>query len=146
MTRRRSALLVGSVALLALVAGVTWQTQLRRPEPRLTDVGPRVVSNQTAQPLALYGNHLRRGMKLRLGPPFDRTVQVTVVDEGHAYARLPADLTLPSETAQVTAALSVEGQRERSEVGLTVVNDAAFADWTQLVRAGDVLRAASSTT
>ena len=42
--------------------------------------------------------------------------------------------------------LSVEGQRQRSEVGLTVVNDAAFADWTQLVRAGDLLWAASSTT
>ena len=124
MTRRRSALLGGSFALLALVTGVAWQTRLRRPDPHLIDVGPRVVSNQTAQPLALYGSNFRRGMKLRLEKPFDRTVAVTVVDEGHAYARIPADLTLPAETAQVTAALSVEGQRGRSEVGLTVVNDA----------------------
>jgi DNA-binding beta-propeller fold protein YncE len=139
-------LLGGSFALLALVTGVAWQTRLRRPDPHLIDVGPRVVSNQTAQPLALYGSNFRRGMKLRLEKPFDRTVAVTVVDEGHAYARIPADLTLPAETAQVTAALSVEGQRGRSEVGLTVVNDAGFADWTQLVRAGDVLWAASATT
>jgi len=143
---RRSALLGGSFALLALVAGVAWQTQLRRPEPRLIDVGPRMVSNQTAQPLSLQGANLRRGMKLRVGHPFDRTVPLTVVDETHAYARLPGDLTLPAETAQVTVALSVEGQRGRSEAGLTVVNDAGFADWTQLVRAGDELWAASATT
>ena len=85
-------------------------------------------------------------MRLRVGQPFDRTVPLTVLDESHAYARLPGDLTLPAETAQVTVALSVEGQRARSEVGLTVVNDAGFADWTQLVRAGDLLWAASSTT
>lgn len=146
MSRRRSALLGGSFALLALVGGLAWQTQLRRPPPHLTDVGPRVVSNQTTQPLSIYGENLRPGMTLRLAAPFERTVPLTVVDPGHAHARLPADLTLPPQTVQVTAVLSVEGQRARSEVGLTVVNDAAFADWTQLVRAGDVLWAASSTT
>ena len=77
MSRRRSVLLGGSFALLALVTGVAWQTHLRRPEPHLTEVGPRVVSNQTAQPISLYGTHFRRGMKLRLGPPFDRTLPVT---------------------------------------------------------------------
>jgi len=146
VSRRRSALLAGSFALLALVAGVAWQTGLRRPEPRLLDVGPRLVSNQTTQPLSVLGTNLRRGMKLRVGAPFDRTVPLTVVDAMHAYARLPGDLTLPAETVQVTVSLSVEGQRARSEVGLTVVNDGAFADWTQLVRAGDVLWAASTTT
>ena len=146
MSRRRSALLAGSFALLALVAGIVWQIQLRRPEGRLTDVGPRVVSNQTAQPVSLYGENLRRGMKLRLSAPFDRTVPMTVVDARHAYARLPADLALPAETPQVTAVLSVEGQRSRSGVGLTVVNDAGFADYTLLVRAGDVLWASSPTT
>ncbi|HUM12303.1 MAG TPA: MtsA protein [Myxococcaceae bacterium] len=146
MSPRRSALLGGSFALLALVGGLAWQTQLRRPAPRLTDVGPRVVSNQTTQPLSIYGENLRRGMTLRLAAPFERTVPLTVVDSGHAHARLPADLTLPPETVQVTAVLSVAGQRATSEVGLTVVNDAAFADWTQLVRAGEVLWAASSTT
>jgi hypothetical protein len=48
-----------SFALLALVAGVAWQTGLRRPEPRLVDVGPRIVSNQTAQPLSLQGANFR---------------------------------------------------------------------------------------
>ena len=146
MSRRRSALLAGGFALLALGAGIVWQVQLRRPEGRLTDVGPRVVSNQTAQPVSLYGENLRRGMKLRLSAPFDRTVPMTVVDARHAYARLPADLSLPAETAQVTAVLSVEGQRSRSGVGLTVVNDAGFADYTLLVRAGDALWAGSQTT
>ena len=146
MSRRRSALLAVSFALLALVAGVAWQTGLRRPEPRLVDVGPRIVSNQTAQPLSLQGANFRRGMRLRVGPPFERTVPIAVVDTTHAYARLPADLTLPPETPQVTVALSVEGQRAPPEAGLTVVNDAGFADWTQLVRAGDLLWAASATT
>jgi len=146
VSRRRSALLAGSFALLALVAGVAWQSGLQRPEPSLLDVGPRMVSNQTTQPLSLLGANLRRGMRLRLGKPFDHSVPLTVVDARHAYARLPGDLTLPEETVQVTVSLSVEGQRARSEVGLTVVNDAAFADWTLLVRAGDVLWAASPTT
>ena len=66
------------MALLALVTGVAWQTQLHRPEGRLVDVGPRVLSNQTAQSISLYGESLRPGMKLRLGAPFDRTVPVTV--------------------------------------------------------------------
>ena len=146
MRRRRSALLAGSFALLAVVGGIAWQTKLRRPAGRLTGVGPRVVSNQTSQPVSLYGENLRRGMKLRLSEPFDRAVPMTVVDARHAYARLPSDLTLPVGTAQVTAALSIDGQRTRSEVGLTVVNDAAFADYTLLVRSGDVLWAASTTT
>jgi hypothetical protein len=50
-------------------------------------------------------------MRLRVGPPFERTVPMAVVDTTHAYARLPADLALPPETPQVTVALSVEGQR-----------------------------------
>jgi hypothetical protein len=146
VSHRRSALLAGSFALLALGAGVAWQARLRRPEGRLTDVGPRVVSNQTTQPVSLYGENLRPGMKLRLSAPFDRTVPMTVVDGRHAYARLPADLTLPAGTAQVTGVLSLEGQRTRSEVGLTVVNDAAFADYTVLARSEDLLWAASPTT
>lgn len=139
-------MLAGSFALLALVGGIVWQTRLRRPEGRLTEVGPRVVSNQTSQPISLYGENLRPGMKLRLSAPFERTVPMTVADGRHAYARLPADLTLGQETAQVTTVLSIDGQRTRSEVGLTVVNDVAFADYTLLVRAGEVLWAASSTT
>ncbi|HTS82381.1 MAG TPA: MtsA protein [Myxococcaceae bacterium] len=131
---------------MALAGGVLWQTLLRRPEGRFTDVGPRMVSNQTTQPISLLGENLRRGMRLRIGPPFDRTVPLAVEDARHAHARLPADLVLPAATAQVTAALSVEGQRARSEVGLTVVNDAAFADYTLLVRAGEALWAASTTT
>ena len=146
MRRRHSAFLAGGFALLAVVGGIAWQTKLRRPEGRLTGVGPRMVSNQTSQPVSLYGENLRRGMKLRLSEPFDRAVPMTVVDARHAYARLPSDLTLPVGTAQVTAALSIDGQRTRSEVGLTVVNDAAFADYTLLVRSGDVLWAASTTT
>ncbi|MGZ6078743.1 MAG: MtsA protein [Myxococcaceae bacterium] len=146
MVRLRSAWLAGSVALLALGVGVAWQRQLHCPEGRLIDVGPRVVSNQTAQPISLYGENLRAEMKLRLAAPFDRTVPITVVDARHAYARLPADLTLQPETAQVTTVLAIEGQRTRSEVGLTVVNDAGFADYTLLVRAGDMLWAASPTT
>ena len=59
-------------------------------------MGPRVVSNQTAQPLSLYGTDFRPGMKLRLGPPFERTLPLTVLDPQHAHARLPADSDPPA--------------------------------------------------
>ena len=143
---RTSVVLVCSVAFLALVVGLAWQTQIRRPEGRLLEVGPRVVSNQTAQPLALYGENLRPGMRLSLSAPLARTVPMTVVDPRHAYARLPADLPIDPAVAQVSVVLSVEGQRTRSEVSLALVNDAAFADYTLLVRSGDLLWAASTTT
>src|SRR5262249_24502887 len=126
--------------------GVLWQHQHRGPPARLLDVGPRMVSNQTSQPLQLLGENLRPGLKLHLSAPFSRTVPMTVVDARHAYARIPADLTIAPDTVQVSTVLSVEGEAAPSEVSLTVVNDAAYPDYSLLVGAGDLLWAASTPT
>jgi hypothetical protein len=109
--RRRSALLAGGFGLAALAAGIGWQFRQRAPEARLLDVGPRLVSNQTSQPLALVGENLRPGMRLRLSAPFARTLPMTVLDGRHAYARLPADLRIAADAVQVNTVLSVDGQR-----------------------------------
>jgi len=122
---------------LALGLGV-----LRRPAgplPRVRDVGPRLVSNQTSQPLALYGQDFQRGMTLVLGAPLPRELPLTVLDDGHAYARLPAELLLPPERvqAEVPVAVRTADGRLSAPVTLTVVNDAAFQDLTTLAQSED---------
>src|SRR4051812_12016870 len=67
--------------------------------PTLLSVGPRLISNQTSQPLTLNGEHFAQGMVLVL--PNQRELQVTVLDEHHGYTRLPADAELPQDV-QVT--------------------------------------------
>lgn len=112
---------------------------------KLADLGPRLVSNQTSQPLALYGDGFAPGMTLRLGPPFSREVPLAVLDPRHAYARLPDDLQLPADTVQTVVDVAV-GRSESKR--LTVVNDAAFVDLTALAPSPDgrLLFAASAPT
>ncbi|WP_368669019.1 YncE family protein, partial [Corallococcus sp. CA053C] len=108
--------------------------------PLLQAVGPRLTSNQTSQPLSLYGEGLVPGLRLVLGAPFARELPLTVVDARHAYARLPADLALPAGTAQVDVQLSLAastGPRPAGTARLTVVNDAAFPDLTSVALAPD---------
>ncbi|MBE4747602.1 MtsA protein [Corallococcus sp. ZKHCc1 1396] len=110
------------------------------PRPILRAVGPKLTSNQTSQPLSLYGEALVPGLRLVLGAPFSREVPLTVVDAGHAYARLPADLALPMGTFQADVQLSLAastGPRPTGTARLTVVNDAAFPDLTALALAPD---------
>jgi hypothetical protein len=119
------------IVLLAFVTlALAW---LWWSEPRLRDLGPRMVSNQTAQPLALVGEHFLEGMRVHLGAPFSRELVATVLDAHHAYVRLPADLQLPAanDSAEVTVAIG------RSHAALTLVNDAAFVDLTDLSLAPD---------
>ena len=146
MNYRPSALLAGGFALLAVAGGVLWQHQHSRPPSRLLDVGPRMVSNQTSQPLQLVGENLRAGLKLHLSAPFSRTVPMTVVDARHAYARIPAGLTIAPDTVQVSTVLSLEGSTAPSDVSLTVINDAAYPDFALMVGAGEVLWATSTPT
>jgi DNA-binding beta-propeller fold protein YncE len=140
MTRRRSGLfLAAGVAAAALVAGEAFFF-FRGPDPVLRDVGPRQVSNQTSQPLALVGEHFYPGMTLALGAPFQRTLPVTVLDAHHAYARLPADLTLPAATVQVAVPLRLSRALAAPPVTLLVVNDQGFPDLTSLAATPDGAR------
>ena len=144
------ALGAGIVALPSLSRRGNPDSMESRPGPVLRDVGPRLVSNQTSQPLALYGSGFAAGLRVALGPPFSRELPATVVDATHAYTRLPPDLTLPPEQAQAQVTVSVraaDGSTSAS-VALTVINDASFPDLTALARSEDgrFLFAASPTT
>ncbi|TSC33724.1 MtsA protein [Corallococcus sp. Z5C101001] len=110
------------------------------PRPILQAVGPKLTSNQTSQPLSLYGEALVPGLRLVLGAPFSREVPLTVVDPRHAYARLPADLSLPPGVFQTDVQLSLAasaGPRPTGATRLTVVNDAAFPDLMAMALAPD---------
>jgi hypothetical protein len=113
-----------------------------------------VVSNQTSQPLALYGQRFEEGMRLRLGPPFDRELSTTVLDVNHAFARLPADLDIPPARSQQTITLSLIGSSTPSTgpgistVTAMIVNDSHFPDLIALTLShdGKMAFAASLTT
>lgn len=122
---------VAVVALRPREAQAPRAVEPAQPGARLLSVGPRLTSNQTSQPLAVYGERLEPGMRLVLGPPLSLELPLKVVDAGHAYTRLPAGLELPVELPQasVTARLvAPRGPTPQGEVRLDVVNDAAFAD------------------
>jgi DNA-binding beta-propeller fold protein YncE len=108
---------------------------------RLVAVGPRLASNQSSEPLAVYGEALEPGLRLVLGPPVSRELPLKVVDARHAYARLPADVKLSPELpiASVTVRLgAASGQpAPEGEARLDVVNDAAFPDLFALALSPD---------
>ena len=103
--------------------------------PRLMSLGPRLVSNETSQPLSIHGERLVPGLKLVLGPPLSRELPLVVVDAGHAYARLPAGLALPEDSPQVLVEARLSGGEGTAR--LTMVNDAAFADLTAMALSPD---------
>jgi hypothetical protein len=94
--------------------------------PRLISVGPRLVSNETSQPLAVVGERLASGLALKLGEPWSLRVPLAVVDGQHAYARLPPGLRLPEEETQRAVEVTLEGGE--GQAPLTVVNDLGFPD------------------
>lgn len=139
----RNLAVLAAVAVLGTVAGVLVTHRDEAPRagvaevagPKLTSVGPKLTSNQTSQPLAVYGEHLRPGLRLVLGAPLSLEVPLKVVDAGHAYARLPVGLALPEATPQVVVTVRLsEGE---GEARLSVVNDAAFPDLTAMVLSPD---------
>lgn len=97
--------------------------------PKLTAIGPKVVSNASAYPVMIYGENLPKGARLKIhqNPPVE--VPTHFVDSGHLTALLPPGLRVgPNQTAtrlqaslQVTGTASVAGT-----AGFTVINDLAF--------------------
>ncbi len=116
----------------------------------LRAIGPRLISNQTSQPLAIYGRGFRSGMRLHLGAPLDRDIPVAILDEQHAFARL-TNLNLPAATVQLTIPVTLS-RIERAETSgqgkLTIVNDEKFPDLIALTcsRDGKFAFAISTTT
>lgn len=139
---RRKRLLLFAAVLVPVV--VLFLRVCSRPSlPHLSAVGPRMVSNQTSQPLALYGERLGAAKSVWVG---NVQMPLTVLDEQHAYARLPAGYAI--EAARPQAVVPVRLEPGDSSVDLTVVNDVAFADFASLAlsRDGRTAWAASSTT
>lgn len=117
----------------------------------LAAIGPRFVSNQTRQPLQVYGAGLTDGMSLHLGAPVDRDLPVTAVDPGHAFAVLPPDIELPPASEAITVDVELrtaDGHAVQGRARLRLVNDRGFPDLETLVarRDGTRLYAASRST
>lgn len=115
-----------------------------QPSARLLAVGPRLTSNQTSQPLAVYGEGLKPGMRLGLGPPLSRELPLKVVDGRHAYTRLPGDVVLPADLPQANVKVRLvadQGAVTEGEARLDVVNDTSFPDLMALVLSPDGSRA-----
>jgi DNA-binding beta-propeller fold protein YncE len=148
---RHEVLLFGVVVLLVgcrrpeTTAAATGPDAGSTPRPRLLSVGPRLLSNQASQPLSIVGEGLRAGMALSLGSPLDRELPLTVLDERHAYARLPSGLSL-GEAPEALVDVTVRGLEGKA--ALRMVNDTTFPELTALVRSGDgkLLFALSGTT
>lgn len=114
------------------------------PGPHLTSVGPRLLSNQTSQPVAVQGERLTPGLSLALGAPVDRVFPLTVLDERHAYARLPAHLALGAG-AEVPVPVTLKAASGPAPTGaarLTFANDTGFPDLVALALSPDGTRAA----
>lgn len=120
---------------------VSQAVEAGRGAARLVSVGPRLTSNQTSEPLSVYGEGLEPGMRLALGEPVSRELPLKVVDARHAYARLPADVELPLElpvaSVKVRLLSAAEGPGPEGEARLDVVNDRAFPDLFALALSPD---------
>ncbi|WP_225409854.1 NHL repeat-containing protein [Stigmatella hybrida] len=141
---RRALAVFAVLAVPLAVGGVLAVSPRAAPPPvpraRLSAVGPWLTSNQTSQPLAVYGEGLAPGMRLALGPPLSRELPLKVVDARHAYARLPAGLALPVDQPQVNVTVRLVadgGAAPEGEKRLDLVNDAAFPDLTELALSPD---------
>jgi hypothetical protein len=102
---------------------------------KLVDLGPRLVTDQTAAPLTVYGEGLTEGMQLYLGPPLERNLPLRVLDPQHAYTRLPGDLVLPAMEPEIDLIARLRGTDQRLLPGhapLAIVNDSGFPDPTAL--------------
>jgi hypothetical protein len=102
------------------------------PEPSLLSVGPRLISNQTSYPLEVRGSGLKSGMTLDVK---GTKLPLFVLDEAHAWARLPAGLSLPLDQVQVQVAVSLSGSKKT--LPLQVVNDTAFPVLSAMVLSSD---------
>lgn len=112
------------------------------PSARATveSIGPRLVSNQTSNPLRVHGTGLKSGMKLDVA---GTSVTLTALDDRHAYGRLPAGIAIPKDQAQLLVDVKLDGISTGKK--LKVVNDTAFPVLTALAVNGPRAYVASQT-
>jgi len=117
-----------------------------RVGPRLLAVGPRTLSNQTSQPLTVVGERLTPDLRLRLGAPVELDVPLTVLDERHAYARLPGALAL-GDAAEVRVPVTLRaptGPQPSGQAELAFANDTGFPDLVGLALSAKDTHAATA--
>lgn len=102
--------------------------------PTLLTVGPRLLSNQTSQPLTVTGERLTKGLSLHLGAPVELDVPLMVLDASHAWARVPANASVGDQSEQQVEVTLVGGAGHAS---LRFINDTGFPDLTTLVLSPD---------
>jgi hypothetical protein len=105
---------------------------------KLISVGPRLLSNQTSQPLSVVAEKLEVGQKLELGAPVSRAIDLVIIDERHAYGRLPPGLGAGS-FPEVVVEARLTGHDGVAE--LRLINDINFPDVSAFVLSGDGRRA-----
>ncbi len=102
--------------------------------PTLRTIGPRLLSNQTSQPLSVTGERLVPGLSLHLGAPVELDLPLTVLDATHAWARLPANASVGDQSEQSIEVTLSGGDGQAS---LRLINDTGFPDLTTLVVSPD---------
>lgn len=121
---------VRTIALLLLGVLGCEKTPPAKPKPavvdkvaKLTSVGPRVIANDAAYPLYLYGENFVDGMKLRVeGDAFEvKRISDTLASTTVSNIELPS-----SESILTLKATLLEGDQTRGEAALKVVNDADY--------------------
>ncbi len=106
--------------------------------PRLISVGPRLLSNQTSQPLIITGDQLTAGLTLQLGSPLNLELPLLVLDSRHAWSRLPADLPLGTQSEQaIEVRLAGPGSEASNTQVVRLINDTTFPDLTALALSVD---------
>ncbi len=104
--------------------------------PRLLAVGPRLISNQTSQPISVWGERLTEGLTLELSGAATLSLPLTVLDPGHAFARLPAHLESADGLAEGVLLAKLKGSDAPAQT-ITLINDTHFPDLTALAGSAD---------
>lgn len=104
------------------------------PQVQLLTVGPRLVTNATTTPLIITGVGLSKAKALVLGAPASKSLPLVVLDDGHAFARLPAGVQLGMAPEAIVEA-SLEGGAGKAE--LRFINDTGFPDLVAMAATGD---------
>lgn len=114
------------------------QAVVARPRelPRLLAIGPRLLSNQTSQPLSIWATHLKPGMTLELSGAVTLSLPLVVLDEGHAFARLPAHLETNDGLSEGVIVPALSGG-EGTVAPLILIADTHFPDLTSIVASPD---------
>lgn len=124
-------LAVGVAAYVGRTAGPTPETGQVGPAAdalpggALRSVSPRLVSNETSQPLLVFGSGFEEGVRL-LVQGVSEPLETTRIDRGHLTAVLPAGIAAPPHRPFRRIRVGLVGQPEGPSAHIDVVNDVDY--------------------